>query len=249
MPFRRAVKLDCAPFREFFHLMPKVIFFIPGAREPTANPCCAKKSELSIYLEKQQTSRNEEKAVPGMSQANRLAWSREAIRGMKLGISTSLVILAIGIIIVASVGIVILATSTSVQTESLFSTQTTVRSTAVPVTSIQTQTSNSATTASTASTFTSIKSTSSSQSGPKVSIENFTFSPSTITVVIGVNNTVTWTNYDVAAHTVTAIDGAFDSGNLNTNQSWTHTFTTPGTYEYECSYHIWMTGTIIVESG
>ena len=100
-------------------------------------------------------------------------------------------------------------------------------------------------------------STSSSHSGPVVSIQpgsalNTTktyYSPSTITVVIGVNNTVTWINNDNAPHTVTATSGSFDSGNLNQGQSWTHTFTTPGTYTYRCTYHPWMTGTIIVKSG
>ena len=73
------------------------------------------------------------------------------------------------------------------------------------------------------------------------------YSPSTITVVIGVNNTVTWVNNDDAPHTVTADDGSFNSGNMNSGQSWTHTFSTPGTYAYYCSYHPWMKGTVIVE--
>ena len=98
---------------------------------------------------------------------------------------------------------------------------------------------------------------SSNISGPQVSIlsgsaANTTktyYSPSTITVVVGVNNTVTWINNDNAPHTVTATGGSFDSGNLNQGQSWTHTFTTPGTYTYRCTYHPWMTGTIIVKSG
>jgi nitrite reductase (NO-forming) len=100
-------------------------------------------------------------------------------------------------------------------------------------------------------------SSSSSPSGPQVIIEqgsaaNTTttyYSPPAITVVIGFNNTVTWVNDDNAPHTVTATDGSFNSGNLNPGQSWTHTFTTPGTYSYRCSYHLWMTGTIIVKSG
>ena len=74
------------------------------------------------------------------------------------------------------------------------------------------------------------------------------YSPSTLTVVIGVNNTVTWVNNDDVPHTVTASDGSFNSGNLNAGQSWSHTFTTPGTYTYYCSYHSWMKGTIIVKA-
>ena len=74
------------------------------------------------------------------------------------------------------------------------------------------------------------------------------YSPSTITVVIGVNNTVQWVNNDTAPHTVTATDHSFDSGNLNPGDTWTYTFTKPGTYTYVCTYHPWMKGTVIVMS-
>jgi plastocyanin len=67
-------------------------------------------------------------------------------------------------------------------------------------------------------------------------------------VVIGVNSTVTWVNSDDVPHTVTANDGSFNSGNLDAGQSWSHTFTTPGTYAYYCAYHPWMKGTIIVKA-
>jgi nitrite reductase (NO-forming) len=73
------------------------------------------------------------------------------------------------------------------------------------------------------------------------------FSPATITVVIGVNNTVVWTNKDSAPHTVTSSTKLFDSGNLNTGDTFTYTFATPGTYQYGCSYHPWMKGTVIVK--
>ena len=72
------------------------------------------------------------------------------------------------------------------------------------------------------------------------------YSPQVVTVVIGVNNTVTWVNNDDVPHTVTASDGSFNSGNMNAGQSWTHMFTTPGTYNYYCTYHPWMKGTVIV---
>ena len=72
------------------------------------------------------------------------------------------------------------------------------------------------------------------------------YSPSTLTVVIGVNNTVQWVNNDTAPHTVTATDHSFDSGNLNPGDTWTYTFTKPGTYTYVCTYHPWMKGTVIV---
>ncbi len=72
------------------------------------------------------------------------------------------------------------------------------------------------------------------------------FSPSSVTLVIGVNNTVTWTNNDYSIHTVTSNSGLFDSGLLNHGNSWTYTFTSPGIYSYHCSIHPFMTGTITV---
>jgi plastocyanin len=82
------------------------------------------------------------------------------------------------------------------------------------------------------------------------------YEPDTVTVVIGVNNTVTWMNNDTVAgkgtaHTVTDVTqpaggGFVSSGNLNANQSYTFTFTVPGTYQYHCAYHSWMMGTVIV---
>ncbi len=82
---------------------------------------------------------------------------------------------------------------------------------------------------------------------------HLSFNPGSITVVIGVNNTVIWTNDDSASHTVTSSSapaGAqrFDSGNLNANATFTVTLTVPGTYQYHCSYHSWMTGTITVKA-
>ena len=74
------------------------------------------------------------------------------------------------------------------------------------------------------------------------------YSPSTITVVIGVNNTVTWMNNDAVPHTVTSDTGVFDSGAISQGGTFSYTFTTPGTYNYHCSYHPWMHGTVIVVS-
>ncbi len=83
--------------------------------------------------------------------------------------------------------------------------------------------------------------------------ESLNFSPSSVTVVIGVNNTVTWTNNDVAAHTVTSLSvpaGAqsFNDGSLAPGATFSMSFTVPGTYQYHCSIHPWMTGTIVVKS-
>ncbi|HUI01615.1 MAG TPA: cupredoxin domain-containing protein [Nitrososphaerales archaeon] len=78
------------------------------------------------------------------------------------------------------------------------------------------------------------------------------YTPDSITLVIGVNNTVTWTNNDSVHHTVTSTSapsgGSFNSGNMNSSATCTHTFTVPGTYEYDCVYHSWMTGTIVVKA-
>ncbi len=72
------------------------------------------------------------------------------------------------------------------------------------------------------------------------------FAPSSVTLVAGVNNTVTFVNQDSVIHTVTADDGSFNSGDIQPGQSWTHTFAV-GTYTYHCIYHSsWMKGTITV---
>ena len=73
------------------------------------------------------------------------------------------------------------------------------------------------------------------------------YSPDTITIVIGVNNTVVWTNDDNMPHTVTSTNKLFDSGSMNPGDSFSYTFTSPGVYSYGCSYHYWMKGTVIVK--
>ncbi|HYB04541.1 MAG TPA: cupredoxin domain-containing protein [Nitrososphaerales archaeon] len=85
----------------------------------------------------------------------------------------------------------------------------------------------------------------STQSNPGV----FAFVPSTIIVVLGVNNTVIWKNNDTIYHTVTSYNGTFDSGLLAGGASWNFTFTKPGTYPYHCKLHLFMTGSVIVVSG
>ena len=77
-----------------------------------------------------------------------------------------------------------------------------------------------------------------------VAIKNFAFAPATITVSPGAK--VTWTQDDSTVHTVTAVDGSFDSGNLAQNQSFSHTFSTAGTFMYRCNIHQYMTGTVVV---
>jgi hypothetical protein len=70
--------------------------------------------------------------------------------------------------------------------------------------------------------------------------------PQTITVEIGVNSTIVWLNQDTTPHTVTSNTNAFSSGTLSPGSNFTMTFTVPGTYQYHCSIHLFMTGTVIV---
>src|SRR5205814_3399614 len=60
---------------------------------------------------------------------------------------------------------------------------------------------------------------------------------------------VTWSNNGQDAHTVTAIDGSFDSENLDPSEGFSWFFDQPGTYQYMCTLHPWMTGKIIVGDG
>ncbi|MFZ1151362.1 MAG: cupredoxin family copper-binding protein [Xanthobacteraceae bacterium] len=79
-----------------------------------------------------------------------------------------------------------------------------------------------------------------------VTIDNFSFTPATVTVKAG--TTVTWTNKDDIPHGVGATNNAFKkSPALDTDDSYTFTFTTPGTYQYFCYLHPKMVGTIVVE--
>jgi plastocyanin len=82
-----------------------------------------------------------------------------------------------------------------------------------------------------------------------VVIDNFTFSPATLTVGVGVGTTVTWVNRDDVPHTATSSvkPRVFNSGALDTDQKYSFTFKTKGTYDYFCEVHPHMTGTIVVK--
>jgi plastocyanin len=80
-----------------------------------------------------------------------------------------------------------------------------------------------------------------------VSIDNFTFTPASLTVKAG--TTVTWTNKDDIPHGIAASDNAFKKSKaLDTDDSFSYTFTTPGTFQYFCYIHPHMVGTIVVEA-
>ena len=76
-------------------------------------------------------------------------------------------------------------------------------------------------------------------------IDNFTFAPAQLSVKAG--TTVTWRNEDDIPHTVASAARLFKSKALDTDDSFSFTFTAPGTYEYFCSLHPRMTGTVVVE--
>jgi plastocyanin len=80
--------------------------------------------------------------------------------------------------------------------------------------------------------------------GDAVSIENFAFAPATLTVRVG--STVTWTNHDEEPHTIAASDGSFHSPGMGSQATYSHTFPTAGKFDYICSIHPYMHGTVVV---
>jgi plastocyanin len=78
----------------------------------------------------------------------------------------------------------------------------------------------------------------------QVAIDGFVFAPATLTVSAG--STVTWINRDEEPHTVAATDGSFHSPGMGTGASFAHTFSTAGTFDYVCSIHPMMHGTVVV---
>jgi plastocyanin len=78
-----------------------------------------------------------------------------------------------------------------------------------------------------------------------IQITNYVYGPKVITVKAG--TTVTWTNHDYVPHTVISTTQLFRSSVFFTNDTFAFTFTTPGTYEYYCTIHPKMTGTVVVE--
>ncbi len=77
-----------------------------------------------------------------------------------------------------------------------------------------------------------------------VKIDNFSFSPSKLTIAAG--TTVTWLNDDDVPHNVVSTAKSFKSGILDTGDRFSRKFATPGTYNYYCSIHPHMTGQVIV---
>ena len=80
----------------------------------------------------------------------------------------------------------------------------------------------------------------------EVQVVDFAFEPASVTVSVG--TTVTWTNAGSRPHTVTAEDGAFDSGRLDPGETFSFTFEEPGTFGYFCGFHPEMQGEVAVEA-
>lgn len=78
-----------------------------------------------------------------------------------------------------------------------------------------------------------------------VHINDFKYNPTPVTVNTG--DTVEFINDDSEAHTVTADDKSFDSGGMDTSDTWSHTFTKAGKYTYFCALHPWMKAVVIVK--
>jgi plastocyanin len=78
-----------------------------------------------------------------------------------------------------------------------------------------------------------------------VSIDNFTFSPKELTVPVG--TTIKWVNHDDMPHTVVENDKTFRSKTLDTNDTFSFTFTKAGAFSYFCSLHPHMIGKITVQ--
>jgi plastocyanin len=91
-----------------------------------------------------------------------------------------------------------------------------------------------------------MKKSESTSMGSTINVDNFSFSPATVTVSAG--TTITWTNHDDIPHNIVEKDQKFKSKALDTDDSFTHTFTEAGTYEYFCGLHPKMIGKVIVEA-
>ncbi len=78
----------------------------------------------------------------------------------------------------------------------------------------------------------------------EVEIEDFSYRPDPVTIEEG--GKVIWKNRDSVPHTATAADGSFDTGTIEEDKIKSETFKQPGTYEYVCSIHPRMHGTVEV---
>jgi plastocyanin len=78
-----------------------------------------------------------------------------------------------------------------------------------------------------------------------ITIDNFTFTPKELTVAVG--TTVKWVNHDDIPHTVVEKKTSFRSKALDTDDSYSFTFASAGTFDYFCGLHPHMVGKVIVK--
>jgi plastocyanin len=90
-----------------------------------------------------------------------------------------------------------------------------------------------------------VKAAASAATAATVQIDNFAFTPATLTVTAG--TTVTWKNEDDSPHRIGDKDGTLKSAALDTDDTFSHTFAAPGEYPYICTIHPYMVGKIIVK--
>lgn len=83
------------------------------------------------------------------------------------------------------------------------------------------------------------------QTAGAVTIQNFAFSPASLTIKKG--ESVTWTNQDSAPHQIVSDSGTFQGNTISQGQTYFFTFDTAGQFPYHCSIHPSMKGTIVVE--
>jgi plastocyanin len=96
-----------------------------------------------------------------------------------------------------------------------------------------------------AAAFTVPRATRATGAGATITIDNFSFTPATLTVAAGTK--VTWTNRDDSPHTIVNTQRAFKSAPLDTGDTFSAVFDKSGTFGYFCSLHPHMQGTIVVK--
>jgi amicyanin len=80
----------------------------------------------------------------------------------------------------------------------------------------------------------------------RTGMKNLNYLQSRLQVTVG--TTVEWKNNDPLPHSVTAVDKSFNSGLINPGKTYSHTFTTPGTYNFFCTPHPFMKGVVVVKA-
>jgi len=79
----------------------------------------------------------------------------------------------------------------------------------------------------------------------EITIDNFVFTPKELTVAVG--TTIKWANHDDIPHSVVDKNKTFRSKALDTDDSFSYTFATAGTFDYFCGLHPHMVGQVIVK--